>query len=32
VIGIQAGAARLLHGRDPARSRAALQTIEAIAR
>jgi signal transduction histidine kinase len=32
VIGIQAGAARLLHDRDPARSRAALQTVEAIAR
>ena len=32
VIGVQAGAARLLHERDPARSRAALQTIEEVAR
>jgi len=32
VIGVQAGAARLLHERDPARSRAALQTIEDVAR
>jgi len=32
VIGVQAGAARLLHDRDPARSRQALQTIEEVAR
>jgi signal transduction histidine kinase len=32
VIGVQAGAARLLHESDPARSRAALQTIEDVAR
>ena len=32
VIAVQAGAARLLHERDPARSRAALQTIEDVAR
>jgi signal transduction histidine kinase len=32
VIGVQAGAARLLQDRDPARSRAALQTIEDLAR
>ena len=32
VIGVQAGAARLLHERDPARSKAALQTIEDVAR
>ncbi len=32
VIGVQAGAARLLHERDPARSRAALETIEEVAR
>ena len=32
VIGVQAGAARLLQERDPDRSRAALQTIEDVAR
>jgi signal transduction histidine kinase len=32
VILVQAGAARLLHERDPARSRAALETIEEVAR
>jgi signal transduction histidine kinase len=32
VIGVQAGAARLLQERDPARSRAALETIEEVAR
>lgn len=32
VIGVQAGAARLLRRRDPARSEAALQTIEDVAR
>lgn len=32
VIAVQAGAARLLHERDPARSRAALETIEEVAR
>jgi len=32
VIAIQAGAARLWHEQDPPRSRAALQTIEAVAR
>lgn len=32
VIGVQAGAARLLYEKDPARSQAALQTIEQLAR
>ena len=32
VIAVQAGAARLWHEQDPARSRAALETIEAVAR
>jgi signal transduction histidine kinase len=32
VILVQAGAARLLHDRDPAGSRAAIETIEAVAR
>jgi signal transduction histidine kinase len=32
VILVQAGAARLLQGRDPARSRAALETLEDVAR
>ncbi len=32
VIAVHAGAARLLHERDPARSRAAIETIERVAR